>query len=167
MAAYNFTTIWRFRQPIQRVWDAINAAEDYPQWWPDILYYECDTPENPRGVGARGTRAVRGFLPYSLRYSTIITKTDAPRELEYDAMGDLEGKGRFVLAEVADGNGSSAANGRVTEVVIYWNVDTKGRWLNRLAPLLKWLFAANHNYVMRRGERGLAKWLERADRIKS
>src|SRR4029077_10495003 len=98
MAAYNFTTIWRFRQPIQRVWDAINAAEDYPQWWPDILYYECDTPENPRGVGARGTRAVRGFLPYSLRYSTVITKTDAPLELEYDATGDLEGVGRFVLA---------------------------------------------------------------------
>jgi uncharacterized protein YndB with AHSA1/START domain len=163
MAAYNFTTIWRFRQPIQRVWAAINAAEDYPRWWPDILYYECDTPENPRGVGARGTRAVRGFLPYSLRYSTIITKTEEPRELAYDAMGDLEGDGRFVLAEVADGNGSSGINGRVTEVMIYWNVDTKGRWLNRLAPLLKWLFAANHNYVMRHGERGLAKWLERAE----
>jgi uncharacterized protein YndB with AHSA1/START domain len=163
MAAYNFTTIWRFRQPIERVWDAINAAEDYPRWWPDILYYECETPENPRGVGARGTRAVRGFLPYSLRYSTEITKTDAPRELAYDARGDLEGDGRFVLAEVADGKTDSEANGRVTEVTIYWNVDTKGRWLNRLAPLLKWLFAANHNYVMRRGERGLAKWLEQTD----
>ena len=66
------------------------------------------------------------------------------------------------LAEVAEANGG--ANGRMTEVMIYWNVDTKGRWLNRLAPLLKWLFAANHNYVMRRGERGLAKWLERTDR---
>jgi hypothetical protein len=151
MAEYSFVTTWRFPQPIERVWEAINEAEDYPKWWPDILYYKCLTPDNPRGVGARGERSVRGFLPYSLKYTTTITKTDGPRELAYDADGDLIGRGRFVLAATSSG----------TEVLIYWDVGTKGKWLNRLAPLLKWLFAANHNYVMRRGERGLAAWLAR------
>src|SRR5262249_26398830 len=109
------------------------------------------TPDNPRSVGAKGERAVRGFLPYSLNYTTTITKSEAPRDLTYDATGDLVGDGRFLLKQV----------GGQTEVFLFWNVSTQGRWLNRLAPLLRWLFAWNHNYVMRNGERGLATWLER------
>jgi uncharacterized protein YndB with AHSA1/START domain len=151
MAKYRFVTIWRFDQPIGQVWEAINAAEDYPLWWPNILYYRCLTPSNPRGVGAKGERAVRGFLPYSLKYTTTITKSEAPQDLMYNADGDLTGNGRFLLKVV----------GGKTEVFIFWNVSTKGRWLNRLAPLLKWLFAWNHNHVMCAGERGLATWLER------
>lgn len=151
MADYNFVTVWRFPQSIDCVWQVINAPEDYPRWWPNILSYRCLTPHNPRGVGAQGERVVRGFLPYSLRYTTTITLSDPPRELAYDAAGDLVGRGRFVLAQSAD----------QTEVVIYWQVYTQGRWLNRLAPMLKWLFAANHNFVMRRGQRGLAAWLKR------
>jgi uncharacterized protein YndB with AHSA1/START domain len=158
MAAYNFITIWRFQEPVERVWEAINAAENYPKWWRDILFFECLTPENPRGVGAKGRRAVRGFLPYSLVYMTTITKSEAPWELAYTADGDLVGSGSFVLKEKSE-TLSSDVSGPLTEVTIYWNVDTKGKWLKRLAPLLKWLFAANHNYVMRRGERGLAQWL--------
>lgn len=149
MAQYSFVTTWRLAQPIERVWEAINAAEDYPRWWPNILRYECLTPDNPRGVGARGRRVVRGILPYSLDYETAITKSDEPRELAFEATGDLVGHGRFVFAP-RDGG---------TDVVIYWDVTTQGRWLNRLAPLLKWLFAWNHNNVMRRGEEGLRIWL--------
>jgi uncharacterized protein YndB with AHSA1/START domain len=158
MASYSFVTLWHFRQPIERVWQAINAAEDYPRWWSNILYYECITPENPRGVGAQGRRAVRGLLPYSLVYTTTITKTEAPYNLEYDAEGDLVGDGRFVLAEVTD-----RQTVRGTEVTLYWNVNTQGKWLNRLAPLFKWLFAWNHHHVMRRGERGLAWWMDSND----
>ena len=155
LAHYNFLTTWRFRHPIQTVWNAINTPEDYPNWWPNILYYKCLIPENPRGVGAKGERSVKGPLPYSLRYTTTITRSEAPHDLSYDADGDLVGYGSFELRQIATG---PLAGG--TEVLIYWNVATQGRWLNRLAPLLRWLFAANHNYVMRRGQRGLAKWLE-------
>ena len=151
MADYRFVTTWRFQKPIQRVWEAIEAAEDYPRWWPNILSYQCLTPENPHGVGAKGQRVVRGILPYSLLYTTTITKSEPPRELAFDAVGDLVGDGRFVFQEEAGG----------TEVVIFWNVATDGRWLNRLAPLLKWLFAWNHNHVMRCGESGLRTWLDR------
>jgi uncharacterized protein YndB with AHSA1/START domain len=158
VADYSFITKWHFKQPIGRVWDAINAAEDYPRWWSNILHYECLTPENPRGVGAQGRRAVRGILPYSLVYTTTITKSEAPHDLAYNADGDLIGHGRFVLEEISTGDFAGG-----TEVTLYWDVGTKGRWLNRLAPLLKWLFARNHNYVMRRGERGLAQWLEKTN----
>jgi hypothetical protein len=164
MADYQFITKWRFSQPIERVWGAINAAEDYPRWWPDILYYECLTPENPRGIGARGKRAVRGFLPYSLHYTTTITGLQPPCDMTYDADGDLVGNGRFALQEILSNNAAASETEKkppLTEVTIYWNVSTNGRWLNRLAPLLKWLFAANHHYVMNRGRRGLTQWLNR------
>src|SRR5262245_719303 len=107
-----------------------------------MVSYRCLTPQDQRGVGAEGERAELGVLPYSVRDTSLITKSEPPRELAYDADGDLKGRGRFVLSE----------SGGQTEVTIYWQVSTSGRWLNRLAPLLKWLFAANHNYVMRRGE---------------
>jgi uncharacterized protein YndB with AHSA1/START domain len=150
MAHYSFITIWKFDHPVDAVWEAINAAEDYPLWWPNILGYRCLTPDNPREVGAKGERVVRGLLPYSLSYTTTITQSERPRELAFDAAGDLKGDGKFVFQP----------NGNRTVVTIYWNVETSGKWLNRLAPLLKWMFAWNHSHVMRRGERGLADWLD-------
>jgi uncharacterized protein YndB with AHSA1/START domain len=150
MAYYSFITTWKFDHPVETVWEAINAADDYPLWWPNILSYRCLTPDNPRDVGAKGERVVRGLLPYSLNYSTTITQSERPRELSFDAAGDLKGDGKFVFQP----------EGNRTVVTIYWNVETSGRWLNRLAPLLKWMFAWNHNHVMRRGEHGLAEWLD-------
>jgi hypothetical protein len=37
-----------------------------------------------------------------------------------------------------------------------WDVETTRPLMNRLAPFLGWLFAWNHNWVMARGECGLA-----------
>lgn len=150
MAAYSFVTHWRFDAPLAQVWAALDAAERYREWWPSIIAYHDLTPEL-HGVGARAERVVRGRLPYSLRYTTTVTHYEPPREIAYDAVGDLTGDGRFVLHE----------DGGQTHVTFYWNVSTAGFWLNLLAPLLKPLFAWNHNWVMAQGERGLATWLAR------
>ena len=150
MAAYSFVTHWRFQAPIDVVWDALNTPERYPEWWPCILEYRKLTPELT-GVGARAERVVKGRLPYTLRYQTTVTTHEPPREIAYDATGELTGKGRFVLSE-AEG---------WTKVIFYWDVQTTGFWMNLLAPGLKWLFAHNHNWVMEQGERGLAQWLAR------
>lgn len=150
MAEYSFVTVWRFDAPVAQVWEALNAPERYPEWWPCIVAYRKLNPE-VHGVGARAERSVRGLLPYTLRYTTTTTRLEKPREIAYDAAGDLVGRGRFVLAPRGEG----------TEVTFYWDVETTGRWLNWLAPLLRWLFAWNHNWVMARGQRGLAEWLRR------
>jgi uncharacterized protein YndB with AHSA1/START domain len=149
MAMYRFVTHWQFDAPIDRVWDVLNTPARYPDWWPSIVEYH-DLKPGVTGLGASAERVVRGRLPYRLRYRTVVTCFDPPRELGYDATGDLTGEGRFVLAE---------QEGK-TEVVFYWDVRTSGFWLNLLAPLLKWLFAWNHNWVMAQGERGLAQWLK-------
>jgi hypothetical protein len=145
MAAYSFVTHWRFDAPLEQVWNELDAAERYTLWWPSIVAYSDLTPEI-HGRGARAERVVRGLLPYQLRYTTTVTRYEPLREIAYDAVGDLNGQGRFVL---------SCEGGR-THVVFYWDVSTSGRWLNLLAPLLKPLFAWNHNWVMGQGERGLA-----------
>jgi carbon monoxide dehydrogenase subunit G len=148
MAAYSFVTHWRFQAPLEQVWDALNTPERYPEWWPSILEYRKLTPELT-GVGARAERVVKGRLPYTLRYRTTITRHETLREIAYDAEGDLKGHGRFVFSQ----------EGATTLVTFYWDVETTGVAMNVLAPLLKWLFAWNHNWVMAQGERGLAEWL--------
>jgi uncharacterized protein YndB with AHSA1/START domain len=149
MAMYRFVTRWHFDAPIGQVWDALNAPARYPEWWPSIVEYQ-DLKPGVTGVGASAERVVRGRLPYRLRYRTVVTRSEPPGELAYDATGDLTGEGRFVLSEQGGG----------TEVLFDWNVRTSGFWLNLLAPLMKWLFAWNHNWVMAQGERGLARWLK-------
>jgi hypothetical protein len=53
-------------------------------------------------------------------------------------------------------------DGARTNVVFHWDVATSGFWMNAMAPLLKPLFAWNHNWVMAQGERGLAQRLRAA-----
>jgi hypothetical protein len=145
MAGYHFVTAWRVTAPIDKVWDAL---QDLSAWWPGMATPRCLTPGRD-GVGARYERVTRGRLPYDLRYVITVTRFDPPREMAYDSAGDLVGRGRYVLAQTGD----------TTEVVFTWDVATTGRWMNRLAPLLKPLFAWNHNYVMARGQKGLRRYL--------
>jgi hypothetical protein len=145
MAKYSFITTWRIPAPIDKVWDALSVPQ---LWWPNLLSSVTLTP-GVNGVGARYERVTRGRLPYSLRYVITMTLVDRPNEMAYDSEGDLAGRGRMVLRPA----------GGVTEVVFYWDVETTGRWLNRLAPLLKPLFAWNHTHVMREGEKGLTRYL--------
>lgn len=150
MASYSFVTTWRLHAPIADVWQALNDAERYHEWWPGMVAFRKLNPE-VIGVGAKSERAVRGRLPYTLRYQTTTTRVDPPRELAYDASGDLVGRGRFVLSE----------QGEWTQVIFYWDVQTSGLWMNLLAPIFRRLFAWNHDWVMARGERGLANRLAR------
>jgi hypothetical protein len=148
MATYHFITRWRLAAPVEQVWQALCDVARYGEWWPNIVAYRSLTPGNS-GVGSVSERCVRGRLPYTLRYTTTVTHIDAPHTMAYDALGDLTGKGRFVLTPCDGG----------TEVTYHWDVATTGFWMNLLAPVLRWLFAWNHNQVMAAGERGLARWL--------
>jgi uncharacterized protein YndB with AHSA1/START domain len=148
VAAYHFVTVWRVSAPAERVWDVLTASERYGEWWPAFVAFRDLTP-GVSGVGERAERVVRGRLPYSLRYITTVTLRERPREVAYDSEGDLVGRGRFVLEPDGDG----------TRVTYHWDVGTTRPLLNALAPLLRPLFAWNHDWVMAQGERGLARRL--------
>ena len=148
MAEYRFITRWRVNAPTQIVWDILNDAMRYPEWWP--CYKRCRhlTP-GVTGVGSVSEYVVRGPLPYDVHYRVEVTHYDPPHEAAFTAAGGLVGDGRMVYEPDGDD----------TLVTIYWNVRTSGFWLNLLAPLLRGLFAWNHNTVMREGEQGLLRRL--------
>src|SRR5262249_27753159 len=133
MAGYRFVTRWSIPADPERVWDELNTPGRYHEWWPSFVAYRSLTP-GVTGVGARAERVVRGALPPQLRSTRTTRGTDPPREVAYDADGDLIGRGRFLVAPRGGG----------TEVTFYWDVRTRRRVMNLLAPLLRPLFAWNH-----------------------
>jgi carbon monoxide dehydrogenase subunit G len=149
MADYSFVTTWRFRAPIERVWQAIADFRSWPRWWPAIAQVKQIAPGDAEGVGEIVEYTFRTRLPYRLRFLMTTTHARPPTELEGRAVGELEGTGRWRLA----------AEGEETVVRYFWDVRTTRWWMNLLAPIARPVFAWNHDQVMESGRRGLARWL--------
>lgn len=147
MPLYNLVSTWHIPASADKVYVALADAEQYPKWW--SCFRSCQNLTGTTGVGAKYAQMLRGWLPYTLRYTITITREKPPLEKSYDSSGDLNGDGRFVVTD----------QGAQTHVIFYWNVRTSGFWMNLLAPLLSWLFTWNHNWTMTQGEKGLTRWL--------
>ncbi len=107
---------------------------------------------DPGGDGRVGSRyriAWRSRIPYELEFDFTVRRLEAPRFMEGDATGALQGMGRWRLFE-QDG---------VTAVLYDWRVETTKRWMNLAAPVGRPLFERNHDVVMRWGGEGLARRL--------
>ena len=149
---YRFVTRWPIHAPIEAVWDALDHSERWPQWWRGLERVEEREPGNAQQVGCVRRFTWKGRLPYALVVDMRVTRVERPCLLESVASGELEGLGRWSLSEE---NGSTVAR-------YDWNVRTAKRWMNRLAPLARPLFAWNHDVIMRWGEQGLKALLERS-----
>ena len=149
MTRFSLVTQWHLDAPIDRVWGAIVAVEDWPRWW----RYVCEVKELTRGDGD-GLGALRRYtwssrLPYRLSFDMRVTRVERPSSLEGVAEGDLQGTGRWHLTPDA----------ATTHVRYDWTVVTTKPWMRVLGPLLQPAFRWNHNEVMADGGRGLARHL--------
>ena len=149
MAGYRFLTTWVLAAPIERVFDAIHDSEAWPSWWKGVEEVEREEPGDADGVGALDRYVWKSRLPYRLEFRMRITRVERPHFMEGEAVGELQGEGRWRLFEGDDG----------TAVVYEWNVRTTERWMNVLAPVARPFFAWNHDVVMRQGGEGLARLL--------
>jgi len=149
MAGYRFLTTWVVAAPIDRVFDAIHDNASWPSWWKGVEEVEREEPGDADGVGALDRFVWKSRLPYRLEFRMRITRVERPRLLEGEAVGELEGEGRWRLYE---GDGETA-------VIYEWNVRTTEPWMNVLAPVARPFFAWNHDVVMRQGGEGLARLL--------
>jgi uncharacterized protein YndB with AHSA1/START domain len=149
MADYRFVTTWCLGAPIERVFEAIDDAGRWPQWWKGVTRAELVEPGDRDGVGRLWRYTWRSRLPYDLSFESRVTRREPPFLLEGSADGELIGVGRWRLYE-----------GQGTAVVYEWNVRTSRPWMNRAAPVARPLFAWNHNVVMRQGAEGLARLLD-------
>jgi uncharacterized protein YndB with AHSA1/START domain len=146
---YSFVSHWLLEAPVDAVWGAIYDAEKWPRWWKYVRNVMLLQPGDGNGVGAVRRTTWTTALPYSFTFDTRSTRVERPRMLDLDAFGDLEGTGHWELA----------THGDLTEVRYDWNVRTNKPWMNDLAPLLRPAFAWNHDVIMTRGGRDLARYL--------
>ena len=152
MASYSFATFWAVEAPLDAVWEALLASEQWPVWWPYLEAVVQVSPGAPDGIGAIHRFSWRGPLPYRLIFEMVATRIERPCVLAGTARGDLEGTGQWTLAP--GGNGTTC-------VRYDWNVRTTRTWMNLLAPVARRLFAWNHNLVMKAGGEGLSRHLGR------
>jgi hypothetical protein len=148
MADYRFLSTWCLDAPIGTVWDALHAADRYPEWWNGAVDVQETARGEPDGVAQSARISWRSRLPYTLDFELRITRLERPYLIEARATGDLEGLGTWRLYE-----------GRGTAVVYSWNVRTTKAWMNLLGPLVRPALVWNHDLVMRRGASGLAALL--------
>jgi uncharacterized protein YndB with AHSA1/START domain len=149
MNRYALVSYWHLDAPIQQVWEALYDVTAWPRWWKFVLAVEDLAAGDATGVGALRRYTWGSRLPYRLSFEMRSTVVDRPYVLAGEAIGELNGTGRWTLR-------SSEAT---TTVRYDWNVGTSRPWMNALAPLLAPAFRWNHGQVMAAGARGLASHL--------
>lgn len=141
---YRFEATWRIRAAAGDVWDVLYDVPSYPDWWPQVKHVSELIGEESYDV------TVRSLLPYVLRFTLGQSLADRDAGvLQADLRGDLDGFSRFTIREAPAGS------------VLYYaqEVETTRSILNVLEPVARPTFVANHWWMMRGGERGLATFM--------
>ena len=146
---YALVTEWVIAAPKERIFDALEVPQAWPQWWPYLEAVALVAPGDAHGIGAVWRYTWSSRLPYRLTFDMTTTGLRRPELIEGCAAGELRGTGRWRLS----------GDGVATRVRYEWSVDTGKPWMNWLAPLLAPVFAWNHDQVMAAGGRGLARHL--------
>ncbi|MDT8915073.1 SRPBCC family protein [Amycolatopsis sp. PS_44_ISF1] len=145
-ADYRFrSTWWLPSAPADRVFDALVDLESYPRWWPDVRSVrrlDQDTAE----------LVCRSRLPYRIVIAMHRERQDlVAGHVRVGLSGDLEGFLTGDLQPVGAG----------TRLVITQQVRARKPLLRKLNVVARPFFRANHEWMMRRGHRGLAAYLAR------
>ncbi|UUL75702.1 hypothetical protein NG819_16210 [Pseudarthrobacter sp. Fe7] len=126
----------------------------WPQWWPNCTFAAPlerteALSQAPEEILKATTAHLnfKAFLGYTLTITIHPTKVAAPRDIEFDAGGHLQGTGRVTLVP--------QEQGQATRMDIEWRVRPTQRWMNVLTPIAAPVFVAAHALMMRQGEKGL------------
>ena len=151
-ADYEFRTVWRVAGTVDEVRDVLADGPSLPRWWPAVYLSVATRHEgDENGLGGEIALFTKGWLPYTLRWTLLVTEPITADGYALTAIGDLVGDGRWTFEQ--DG----------PEVVITydWRVSASKPLLRRLTWLLRPVFAANHRWAMARGEESLRLELRR------
>ena len=95
---YQFVSHWRVEASCGEVADVIGDPLALVRWWPAVyLAVEEIAPARSDGTGRRVRLHTKGWLPYTLRWEFRTVAADYPRGYEVEAIGDLEGRGRWTF----------------------------------------------------------------------
>ena len=153
MADYEFVSVWYIDAPIERVYEAIEDARLWPEWWRGVLSNIEIRPGDAVGIGAIHRSAWKSALPYKLEFDSEVVRVEKNKLIEVRAFGHLDGRGVWQFERIGDDK---------TRIRYDWTVQTTKAWMNLLSPIARPIFRWNHNVIMRWGEEGLNRYL--ADR---
>ena len=140
---YHFVSRWTVDAPLDAVYAAIYEVVRYPAWWPEVK-------EARKLDEDHLWMRTRSVLPYDLAFD--LERTTADRHagiLEARLTGDLEGVIRWTIEPADDG----------CLITFDEDVVTNKALLNRLAPIVRPAYAANHTLMMAHGQAGLRTFL--------
>ncbi|WP_055565657.1 SRPBCC family protein [Streptomyces atriruber] len=136
---YRFRSVWELPAGPADVFAALERAEDYPLWWPQVR--EVNPVDDRSGVVR-----FRSFLPYDLVVTARERRNDpVAGVLEIGMTGDLDGWARWTVTALPAG----------TRARYDQEVDVRRPLMRRLAVPGRPLFRLNHALMMRAGRRGL------------
>ncbi len=145
MSNYNFTTIWKFKAPVEAVWNEIKRMDAWPIWWEYVTKVELLRQGDADEIGSIRRITWKTALPYSLTFDSELMEMERYKRMEGRAFGELEGKGTWLFSHESG----------LTTVQYDWQVNTTKFWMNLLAPIARPIFAWNHDKVMEAGYVGL------------
>ena len=141
---FALVTDWHLAAPLEAVWRLLEATGDWPEWWPAVARVERLREGDANGVGAVHRLTWKTALPYTLAFDVETVRVEPMSEIEGHASGELDGTGIWTLHPEPGG----------THVRYLWRVEVTRRWMRLLAPLLRPVFAWNHDKVMAWGLAG-------------
>jgi len=149
MTQFSLLSCWHLDAPVERVWDALIAVDDWPRWWRYVQAVVTLAEGDRQGLGSLRRYTWSSRLPYRLSFDMRTTALKRPERMEGVAAGDLKGTGRWALR----------ALGNASCVRYEWTVSVEKRWMTLLSPLLAPLYEWNHNQVMNEGGRCIPRHL--------
>jgi hypothetical protein len=156
---YHMVTTWQIPATREEITEILSDAEGLARWWPSVyLRVRQEAPGDERGVGRVVDVWTKGFLPYTLRWRFEVTRSDPPHGFRLEARGDFVGVGIWTLTPV---RAARDVRGPLTTVTYDWTIVAQKIVLKRLSPVMRPIFAANHDWAMRRGEESLRLELAR------
>lgn len=152
---YQCVTHWRLPGTAEEISDILGDTALLRRIWPSV-YGGADgiQPGGEHGLGKVVRMQTVGHLQYVLHWAYKVVETRHPNGYTVEARGDLAGHGVWTLEQ----------DGDWVNLTYDWSVRANKPLLKWLSPLLKPLFARNHDQVMADGQRALLAELERRRR---
>ena len=148
-ARYHFVSEYIFHGERQAIWRALVDFEHTRQWWKGLKRLDVvRSAASGDGTGLIYRNYVRAPLGYTFDYACEVVRVDPLRRLDLLASGELVGRGRFLLADDADGN---------LRLTFHWMVETPKVWMTLLTPIARPIFTRNHDTLMTSFGAGLAQ----------
>ncbi|WP_433263182.1 SRPBCC family protein [Actinosynnema sp. CS-041913] len=141
--SYRFRSVWQVDSPPDETFDVLADLGSYPHWWPEV--------REARQIAERAAELrCRSLLPYDLVFQTWHNaKEPESGLLKADLVGDLDGTASWRVRP--DGEGS--------RLVYDQHVTVRKPLLRALALIGRPFLKANHELMMRNGQRGLRTYL--------